>query len=98
MPANRSIKVKVFLSEFGSGVTSQDNPNCGQDVNWLLSQIENNPYTSEGAGFIGWTAWVGGHGWNMSDINNLSPNPTTGAQTSQMLDIYEGHVTPPGSH
>ncbi len=91
-------KVKVFLSEFGSGVTSQDNPNCGQDVNWLLSQIENNAYTSEGAGFIGWTAWVGGHGWNMSDINNLSPNPTTGAQTSQMLDIYEGHVTPPGSH
>lgn len=87
--------VKVFLSEFGSGVTSPDNPNCGDDVNWLLSQIEENTYTPGKGGFIGWTAWVGGHGWNMYDINNLSPDPTSGAQTSQMQSIYEGHLVAP---
>jgi len=84
-------KVKVFLSEFGSG----SEQNCTDDVSWLLSQMVTNAYTKDKGGFIGWTSWVAGHGWTTNDINNLAPDTTSGAQTSQMVNIYEPTLTKP---
>lgn len=69
-------KVRFFLSEFGSG---NDN-NCITDVNWLLGELHKNEY------FIGWTAWVAGHGWSMNNFNNLTP--IDGKEQIQMTNIY----------
>ena len=85
-------KVKVILDEFGSGAEQ----NCVDDVNWLLSQIEANPYDSDKGGFIGWTAWVGGHGWSLNNFNNLSPNQVTAEPTTQMTQVYANHLTSSG--
>lgn len=99
-------KVPVVLSEFGSGPTAPADANatqdCGNDVNWLLSQMEAVPYDATNGGFIGWMSWVGGHGWSMANFNNLVPSnittcattPSACKQQSQMLDIYEQHLTP----
>lgn len=80
--------VKVFLSEFGSGSGSD----CVQDIDSLLTLVEANAYQPGSGGFIGWTAWVGGHGWSVSDFNDLTPNPDP---TPQMTQIYAKHLTPP---
>jgi endoglucanase len=80
--------VKVFLSEFGSG----SGLDCIDDITYLLSQVQANPYQPGSGGFIGWTAWVAGHGWSTSNFNNLTPNPDP---TPQMTQAYAKFLTPP---
>lgn len=91
----RQYHVRVFLSEFGSGLTNIQNPDqdrCTQDINYFLDQIRANADTGQG-GFIGWAAWTGGHGWNLNNINNLSPDPRSGKETLQMQYIYKPQIT-----
>lgn len=91
-------QVKVFVSEFGSGLTNSINPsqdNCTKDVNYFLDQVRANMNMDKG-GFIGWTAWVGGHGWSINDMNNLAPNPnppSNGKETLQMQYIYKPQIS-----
>ncbi|ETO93480.1 cellulase family glycosylhydrolase [Legionella oakridgensis] len=79
--------VKVILGEFGGG----NDPNAIADVNYLLQQVESNPYTEGEGGFIGWTAWVGGHTWAQYNFNYIGPN-ADGTDNALMTQIYDNFL------
>ena len=83
--------VKVMLGEFGGG----DEANSMADVNYLLQQVEANPYVEGEGGFIGWAAWVGGHTWAQHNFNYIGPNPD-GSDNIKMDQIYENCLAPLG--
>lgn len=71
---------QAFLGEFGTGYeNSNDISTCRTDLNTLLSDVNTHgvQYTGDSAhaepGFIGWSAWAGGHAWGSGYILNLSP-------------------------
>ncbi len=85
--------VKVLLDEFGSGTQG----GAIADINYLLQQVEANPYVEGQGGFLGWAAWVGGHTWAQSNFNYVGPNPD-GSDNLQMTAIYLNHLTHLGDY
>lgn len=79
--------VKVILGEFGGGNES----NSIADVNYLLQQVESHPYVEGQGGFIGWTAWVGGHTWAQYNFNYIGPN-ANGTDNALMSQIYTHYL------
>ena len=79
--------VKVILGEFGGGKDA----NAIADVNYLLQQVEANPYVVGKGGFLGWTAWVGGHTWAQSNFNYLGPT-ADGKDNVLMTQVYIKHL------
>jgi len=82
-------KVPAFLSEIGTENTS----NCIQDINIFLNGLEQNPYSADTGGFLGWSAWTGGHAWDGSG-NALVLNPVNGQEVPQMSQGFDTHLTP----
>jgi len=82
--------VKVILSEFGGG----NEANAIADVKYLLEQVEANAYQEGEGGFIGWTAWIGGHTWAKYNFNYIGPNPD-GTDNALMTQIYSHFLDEP---
>lgn len=79
-------KVRVFLSELGGA----DNTTCAADINKLLTLIESNPHQENVGGFIGWTAWMGGHAAS-GFLLDLAPNKN-GSEKIQMSAGLDRHL------
>ncbi len=52
-------KVPVILDEFGYG-TDPIEVNGQEDAQYMIDLIQNNIYTKDNGGFIGWTGWIAG--------------------------------------
>jgi endoglucanase len=80
--------IDFMITEFGSG----SEKNCVDDVTWFLKTLieQGNPH------FLGWTAWVAGHGWSKDDFNNLSLK-ADGSEQTQMTDIYQQFLVKPAA-
>jgi len=85
--------VKVILTEFGGGPEA----NSMANLNYLLSQVEANTYVPGEGGFLGWTAWIGGHSWAKSSFNYVGPN-ADGSDNVLMNQVFENHLTPTGDY
>lgn len=85
----RDNNMKLLLTEFGGG----DEANAIANVNYLLDQIEANPYIEGQGGWLGWTAWVGGSTWAKDNFNYIGPNPD-GTDNTLMDQVYENHLSP----
>lgn len=91
----KETKQRAFLSEIGGESSS----NCYNDIDVFLTAVESVPNTvvngSNTGGFIGWTAWTGGHAWDGTNYPlDLDPSPS-GQETIQMVEGFEPHLTPP---
>lgn len=81
--------MKVLLTEFGGGAEA----NSMTDVNYLLDQVQANPYVDGEGGFLGWTAWIGGHTWAQYNFNYVGPD-ANGNPNTLMQDVYIDHLQP----
>ena len=96
-------KVKVMVTEFGvgRGTTPEEGANCMADLKVFLDWMNQNAYTPDNGGFIGWTIWSAGHAWgdyNTQGVPNylldISPyTPAGGGATvdsPQMKALLDG--------
>jgi|GEM_PF-4096885 len=69
-------QIRLFLGEFGANYVKANPQDCTADFQTLLNDVQGfasaDPGTPKTAGFIGWTAWSGGHAWG-DYLMNLSP-------------------------
>lgn len=91
----KSYKQRAILTEIGG----QNSTRCIGCIDTFLSAVEDNPNQvidgKNTGGFIGWTAWTGGHAWDGTnypmDLNPLN----NGDERPQMTEAFELHLTPP---
>ena len=77
--------LRAVIDEFGVPTTPDNAPVCKDDVATLLTDANQNAtplHDQSAGGFIGWTAWQGGHGYVATD----GMNPTI------WQDYYQGHI------
>jgi endoglucanase len=84
-----SNQAKVIVTEFGAA----DNAQCREDMNAFLELMDENVYTPDMGGFIGWTAWQAAP-FN-STFNGLQPG---GIAYGLMTHVFAGYLTPLHPH
>ncbi len=85
----QTYKLRAILTELGGLATA----NCCGCIDNFLTAVEQHPASQDVGGFIGWSAWAGGHSWGSYPLN-LTPNPD-GSEKMQMTQGFEKHLTPP---
>ncbi len=89
-------QLKVFLVQFASGpMSNSPKDNCKNDINQLLQILMADYYKSTTGGFLGWTAWLGGHDWNKTSPFNLQQDSQTQQEATQILEVYKHYLRSP---
>ena len=84
-----SNQIPFILGEFGSSTQI----NCEKDMDYLLQNLSNHPYTPNQGGFMGWTAWRANRnlGPNQNNtLNEANPNVYCLSGGTQCMGIKQG--------